>query len=101
MTSSPTGSVAELLLSAQNAEEAEMRRVDGSTPVITQIKVSLRYSGELLVKDDGKWTPWSKFMKLELTMSGLYEYVFDPPELPHKVFEPCAYRNWQSNNCLA
>ncbi|KAG6895130.1 hypothetical protein C0992_003035 [Termitomyces sp. T32_za158] len=79
----------------------EMRRVDNTTLVVTQIKVSLRYGGDLLAKDDGKWTPWSKFMRLELTMSGLYKYVFDPPELPHHVHELRAYRNWRLNNCLA
>ncbi|KAG6892089.1 hypothetical protein C0992_001942, partial [Termitomyces sp. T32_za158] len=43
-----------------DTEAAEMRRIDASaTPTITQIKVSLRYSGALLAKDDGKWTPWS------------------------------------------
>lgn len=74
--------------SITDAEVQEMRWIDSTVPVVSQIKVSLHYSGELLAKDDGKWTPWSKFMKLKLTMSGLYEYVFDPPDLPHKSFEP-------------
>ncbi|KAH0580375.1 hypothetical protein H2248_001876 [Termitomyces sp. 'cryptogamus'] len=82
-------------------EAVEMRKTNNTAPVVTQIKVSLRYGGDLLAKDDGKWTPWSKFMKLELTMSGLYEYVFDPPEIPHCVHEPRAYHNWQLNNRLA
>ncbi|KAG6874761.1 hypothetical protein C0992_006665 [Termitomyces sp. T32_za158] len=68
-----------------NAEGAEMRRADNSSPIISQIK----------------WTPWSRFMKLELTMSGLYEYIFDPPNVPHRLYEPRAYWNWQLNNWLA
>ncbi|KAG6862799.1 hypothetical protein C0993_001444, partial [Termitomyces sp. T159_Od127] len=84
-----------------DSQAVEMRRIDSTTPVVTQIKVSLRYSGDLLAKDDGKWTPWSKYMKLELTMSGLYEYIFDPPDIPNKSHEPQAYQNWQLNNCLA
>lgn len=89
------------ILDITDAEGAEMRRTDNSAPVISQIKVSLCYSGELLAKDDGKWTPWSKFMKLKLMMSGLYEYIFDPPDIPHRTFKPCAYCNWNLNDRLA
>ncbi|KAG6875200.1 hypothetical protein C0992_004790 [Termitomyces sp. T32_za158] len=83
------------------AEEAELHRGDNSTPVIMQIKVSLHYAGDLLAKDDGKWTPWSKYMKLELTMCGLYEYIFDLLDIPHQLYKPRAHRNWQLNNRLA
>ncbi|KAG5336700.1 hypothetical protein C0989_012069 [Termitomyces sp. Mn162] len=69
-------------------EAVKMCKTNNTAPMVMQIKVSLQYGGDLLAKDDGKWMPWLKFMKLELTMSGLYEYVFDPPEIPHCVHEP-------------
>lgn len=78
-----------------------MRKIDSSAPIITQIKISLHYAGDLLAKDDGKWTPWSKYMKLELTMGGLYEYIFDTPDIPNQLYEPRAYRNWHWNDRLA
>ncbi|KAG5725581.1 Copia protein [Termitomyces sp. T112] len=84
-----------------DAEAVKLRKADNTMPAISQIKVSLRYSGDLLAKDDSKWTPWSKYMKLELTMMGLYEYIFDPPDVSNKLYEPCAHWNWQLNNRLA
>lgn len=45
-------------LSIANINEAELRHIDDSSPIVTQIKVSLCYVGDLLAKDNGKWTPW-------------------------------------------
>ncbi|KAG6875093.1 hypothetical protein C0992_005214, partial [Termitomyces sp. T32_za158] len=101
LTLGPTGSPGKPASDITDADAKEMCCTDGVMPVISQIKVSLCYSRELLAKDNGKWTPWLKFMKLKLTMSGLYKYVFDPPDVPHKQFKPRVYLNWQLNNRLA
>ena len=99
-TSPPATPMAPTLLSEQIAE---MRRIDNSSnPSILPVgKVTASWSGHILDKDDGKWLDWSYSMELELSLTQLWECVFNAPDLPHPTYEPRANRAWISNNRLA
>ncbi|KAG6913666.1 hypothetical protein DXG01_005263 [Tephrocybe rancida] len=86
-------------LSSEKALE-KLKANSTSACVIPLLKLFYPYKGKLLAKDNGTYTTWAQDFKHELVLNGLSKYVFKPPPIPNKYYQPRVHEHYLANDEL-
>ena len=72
--------------------------LDASRPSIPLLRTFSPFDKEKLDKEKANWNAWSWEVYLAMSLNRIYDYVTGDILAPDVIFEPCAYKNWLSND---
>ena len=75
--------------------------LDASRPSISLLGVFSPFDKEKLDKEKANWNTWSWEVYLAMSLNRSYDYVTGDTLAPDALIEPCAYKNWLSNDWSA